>query len=141
MAFSTDSDLEIRRAGILQLLPNGASAQRRLAEEELVADIERLWRRPACAARGIDWRSQPFDPARADPRELKRLSVLKTLVYAHEHLMKYGGEADGFERMREVYEREYQNELRVLLDAGLNYDWPNDDADRPTPASRLLERA
>jgi len=148
MAYSTDIDLENRRSGILQLLPNGARQQRTLAEEELLADLERIWYRPAATARYLDWMQQRFDPTRVDPAELKRLSVLKTLVYAHEFLMKYGGaEADGFERHRDFYEREYQAELRKALDAGLAYDWPNAGGaagsadDRPAPAPRLLERA
>lgn len=145
MPFSTDQDLERRRAGILDLLPEGATALREVAEEELLDDIERQWYRPAAAAMGLDWRSAPLDPQRLDPGALKRLSVLKTLALAHEHLMKYNAaEADGFERHRALYQREYEQALERLVRAGLRYDWDNSGqatAGRGSAPCRSLERA
>lgn len=124
MAFSTDQDLEKRRAGILELLPEGADSLRELAEEEILDDLERQWYRAAAAALGLDWRTAPMQPQRLDPQALKRLSVLKTLALTHEQLMKYNSaEADGFERHRDLYAREYRELLHHFTRTGLRYDW------------------
>lgn len=144
MAFSTDADLEKRRAGILALLPSGADDLRALAEEELLDDLERQWYRAAASARGLDWRNAPMLPERLDAQALKRLSVLKTLVLAHEQLMKYNSaEADGFERHRTLYEREYRALLERLVHSGLRYDWDGSGqatAQETTAAQRRLVR-
>ncbi len=146
MAYSTDLDLELRRAGIRELLPDGGRQLRQLAEEHLLEDLELRWYRPAALARGLDWRLTPMDVTRLEPTQLKRLSVLKTLVYAHEHLMRYGQDAaDGFERHRERYAREYEDELDRRVAAGLDYDWDENDTvsafERAAAVPGRLERA
>jgi len=144
MPFSSDADLEKRRAGILALLPEGADGLRELAEEELLDDLERQWYRAAAAARGLDWRSSPMQAQRLDPAALKRLSVLRTLALLHEQLMKYNSaEADGFERHRAMYEAEYRDLLERLVRTGLRYDWDGSGTAEPqetSPAPRRLVR-
>ncbi len=142
MAYSTDQDLENRRAGILALLPDGGHPHRVLAEEQLLDDLERRWYRPTAQTRGLDWRTRPMDPDRFAPDELRRLSILKTLACVHEFLMKYGKlEADGFERHRDLYEREYRNELRLLVEAGPAYTWESGEPEPGVRSARTLERA
>ena len=144
MTFSTDQDLERRRAGILELLPDGAEALRELAEEEALDDLCRQWYRAAAAARGLDWRLFPMRAERLDPAPLKRLSVLKTMALIHEQLMRYNNaEADGFERHRALYESEYRRLLDRLTHSGLSYDWDGSGDATPvehTAAARRLVR-
>lgn len=144
MPYSTDQDLERRRAGILALLPEGAAALREMAEEELLDDIERQWYRAAAAARGMDWRTMPMQPSRLELQALRRLSVLKTLAVIHERLMQYNkGESDGFERHRLLYEKEYAALLEKLVRSGLRYDWDGSglaDTVETTAARRQLLR-
>lgn len=141
MHFCTDQDLERRRAGILELLPQGAAPLRELAAEELTDDLDRCWYRGAAAARGVDWRTRPLRPEALDPALLRRLCVLKTLVLAHEQLMRYNSaEADGFERHRALYDREYRELLASLAGNELRYDWGPGVSAQPTATLRRLER-
>ena len=124
MAFSTDSDLTARRPSLLDLLPDGTDTIRTLAEEDLLQDLNRKWFLDAARDRGIDPRAHPLRMDGLEPAQLKRLSVLKTLVYAHEQLMKHGApEPDGFERQRDQYELAYREAFEELLRAGIDYDW------------------
>lgn len=146
MAYSTDADLELRRADILDLLPDGADALRGLAEEQMLKDLERSWFLPTAKNRGVDPRTNPFDPARCVDAELKQLSTLKTLVCVHEHLMRHNSQdPDGFERLRDFYEKAYRTELAELCRSGLDYDWDGSGdlatSEKATQAPRTLMRA
>lgn len=145
MAFSTDNDLTARRPSLLDLLPNGAEAVRELAEEDLVQDLDRRWFHDAARDRGIDPRAHPLRIDGLNAAQLKRLSVLKTLVYAHEQLMKHGSpEPDGFERQRDAYEQAYREAFEELLRAGIDYDWDasgvTDRTEKAKAAPRRLRR-
>lgn len=145
MAFSSDGDLLVRRPALLELLSGGADAIRALAEEDLLQDLDRRWFQDAARDRGIDPRAYPLRSAGLNPGQLKRLSVLKTLAYAHERLMKHGSpEPDGFERQRDGYERAYGEALEELLRAGVEYDWDGsgvaDRTEKSKPAPRRLRR-
>ncbi len=141
MAFSSDSDLTARRPALLDLLPDGTESIRTLAEEDLLEDLDRKWFRDAARDRGVDPRVRPLRSDGLNPDQLKRLSVLKTLVYAHEQLMKIGSpEPDGFERQRDAYELHYREAFEELLRAGVDYDWDESGVTDRTEKARITPR-
>ncbi len=129
MPFSTDQDLKLAYAGIMDLLPADYadwSPQRGRAEALLLDDLDRLWFRKAAAAQKHDWRAQPLDPARLGAAQLKPLSVLKTLECVFEFVRALHPQADGYERAAGGYREQYLEALRASIKAGLDYDWSGD---------------
>jgi len=126
MAYSTDSDLELKRNGIVDLLPDGTSGIRAMAESDMLHDLELLWYRSAAETMGYDWRETPMNAENLVESELKRLSVLATLRAIYEHLMLESEDISAYERMRDKYDEQYQKMLQQLIDAGISYDWDED---------------
>lgn len=140
----TDADLELRRHGITEMMPDGTALIRSQADSDVAEDLDRLWYRRAATERGIDWRETPLDTDEMTASEVKRLAVLRTLTLIHEHLMQVGKDPTGYERLRDMYAKEYSVVLLQACDAGFSYDWDAsgtvDDDERhiSRPAPRLV---
>ena len=107
--------------------------------------IELLWYRPQCREYNIDHRSTVFNSDLfLDVTQLRRLSVFKALELAYLFLMKDAIEPDAFERQKGTFKGMYQEELKEVLTAGLDYDWDGSgdiaDTEKSAPQLRRLQR-
>lgn len=146
LVYCTDQDLVDVRSNILNFGVNSWKDQR----DEAMAIIDRAlevgWYRREAEHLGVDWRSHTMDRTlflNADA-QLKRLACYKALELAFRYLMKESPEPDSFERMKDLYKGEYNEELRAVLSAGLDYDWDGSGAlaasEKARPARRRLKR-
>jgi hypothetical protein len=143
--YCSDADLVKIRPNILQLGVVDWEAQR----EEAYAIINRVitarWYRPAAPSMGIDPNVTAFNPEYLTDGLFLRLEVYKTLELAYLHLMKGGQDEDGFERQMKIFRNRYNEELALILDIGIDYDWSGsgdlDDDEKYIRAPRRLKRS
>lgn len=127
--YCTEDDLQKIRPNIMSLGVDDWSDQ--IEEAGFIVDraIDTYWYRRVAEENDIDWRETPFDRELClnASTELKRLACYKTLEICFLYLMKHMREADAFEREREIFKKMYNEELLVVLDTGVGYDWDEDD--------------
>jgi hypothetical protein len=127
MTYAVDADLVKVRPNILSLGVADWEVQREEAYSIINRIIIRRWYREAAKIMGYDPNLTSFEPEQVANDCLKRLEVYKTLELAYLYLLKGGGEEDGFERQMEIFRRRYNDELNLLFDSGIDYDWSGDD--------------
>ena len=144
MTYCTDQDLLNYRADILSLNVASWETQRDEAFAIINRAIIARWYRKAASVMGVDPSVTAFDPDLVMNDGLQRLECFKTLELAYFYMTKNTSEADGFERLRLIFKREYGEELDSVLGMGLTYDWDADgvvDTDEVTiQAPRRLSR-
>lgn len=128
MAFITNSDLVKERKNILQLGVADWADQIAEAHRQVIRILEARWYRKVAPAMGIDPTEVSFDESRVNADQLKKLETYKALELAYSYLVVETEEVGGFERLRDYYRRLYQDELREVLNAGVDYDWDQDQA-------------
>ena len=143
--YSQDADLVVVRPNILNLGVSGWDTQAKDAFDVINRTLIARWYKDVALEHNIlDWRTTEFDPERVDADQLTKLSVYKTLEFSYMHLMKDSPEADGFERESNFFRDRYNEELRIILGLGVNYDWDEDDTisaeEKYTPQIRRLVR-
>ena len=136
--YCTDEDLVAKRPKILTYgvtsFESGDTDVISEATEIIDRVIEARWYREAAGNFGYDFRDTPFNQERLDGydsdaenpaanTQLKRLAIYKSLELAYEYLMKDSPDQDGFERQMDNFAKKYKEELAIVLDVGLNYDW------------------
>lgn len=143
--YCADADMAAIRPDILSLGVSDWDAER----EEAYAQINRIitlrWYREAAKTMGYDPNVTAFNPEQIANSCLKRLETYKALELAYLKLMKGGPEEDGFERQMEIFRKRYNDELKLLFDLGIDYDWSGndivDDDEKYIRAPRRLKRA
>lgn len=135
--YSNDEDLLERRSNITNLGIAEWQLIHYKSRDIINRDIEAGWYRQACEATGkrnyniplsyIDYRTTPFVPARMLNWiiQLKDLSVFKTLELVYEYLSK-DVEEDVFMKLSDRYKKKYNDELKRVIKAGIDYDWDAD---------------
>jgi hypothetical protein len=126
MAYSTDSDLLKIRSTIMSLGVDDWSDFHNLAKTAIDKDLEAKWYRTAALAAGYDWKYTPFD---ADlllnsATQLKDLSCYKTLFLIYRYLAQDTTiDRDAYGQQRTYWAMVYDEELKSVIDRGLDYDW------------------
>jgi len=144
--YCDDSDLVDKRPKILTYGVSTFEDQITEATSIINRIIEARWYREAAGNFGYDYRETQFDPDNLldSETQLKRLAVFKSLELAYELLMKDAPDQDGFERQMNNFAKKYKEELAIVLDVGLNYDWDAGGAitsdERYQKSARTLER-
>lgn len=145
MTYCTDADLVKYRSTILDLGVTDWAEQRQEAYEMINRVIRARWYRVASREMGYDYRLTAFNPSLVMNDCLKRLECFKTLELAYMILKKDGPEADGYERAEKSFRNRYNEELEVILSAGVDYDWDGDgvqnDDEATVRVTRRLVRA
>lgn len=143
--YCTDPDLQKVRPNIVDLGVNSWATQREEAFDIINRVIKVRWWMSASRIMGIDPATTDFNPAQVKAGSLTRLEVYKTLELAYLHLMKGGKEEDGFERQMEIFRTRYNDELLLVLDMGVEYDFDADgtiaDTEKFVRAPRRLMRS
>lgn len=123
MTYCTDSDMEKYRPNILGLGVSDWESQREEAYSMINRVIIARWYRKAAPEMGYDPNTTFFDPSWVREGTLTRLEAFKAIELAMMHLKKDTPEEDGFERMEKSFRRRYNEELEMVLAAGIDYDW------------------
>lgn len=143
--YCTDADMEKIRPNILQLGVTDWSNERDEAYSLINRIITARWYNKAAEIMGVDPRATAFTPANVESGTFQRLETYKALELAYLKLMKGGAEEDGFERQMEMFRKRFNDELLLILDIGINYDWDNnelvDDDEKFIRSPRRLMRA
>ena len=127
--YCTDNDLLLKRPKILNYgvstFESGDTDVISEATEIINRVIEARWYRETAGNFGYDFRDTPFnqDSLSNDGVQLKRLAVYKSLELAYEFLMKDSPDQDGFERQMNNFAKKYKEELAIVLEVGIDYDW------------------
>ena len=146
MAYCTSADLAEYRPNILSLGVADWTATIAKADAQINRAIEKQWYRPECVARGLDYRSTPFDPdlLLTFATQIKEASVYLSLKLAYMYLMKDSAEADAFERQMNLFGKMFKEELIETLSSGIDYDWDGNDeigaSEKLAPKVRRLRR-
>lgn len=128
MTYCVDDDLLKYRSNIMTLGVDDWSEQRNEAYRLINRVISARWYRTAAPEMGVDPRAIVFDPTKVREGTFEALEAFKTLELAFIILKKEGPEADGFERFEESFRKKYNEELELILAAGIDYDWNADDS-------------
>lgn len=143
--YSEDADLLKVRPNIMGLGVTDWQTQREEAYSIINRTITVRWWKTAAVEMGYDPNVTSFNPEQVVDGTLTRLEVYKTLELAYLHMMKGGPDEDGFERQMEIFRRRYNDELLLLLDVGIDYDFSGDgaqdDDEKYIRAPRRLHRA
>ena len=135
--YSKDKDLLEIRSNIINLGIAEWQLSHYKSRDVINRDLESGWYRQACEATEqnnynvplihIDYRTSPFVPARMLnwSVQLKDLSVFKTLELVYEYLSK-DAEEDVFMKLSDRYKKKYDDELKRVIKAGIDYDWDAD---------------
>ena len=126
--YCEDDDLLKYRPNIMNLGVNDWSDQREEAYRLINRVISARWYRTAAPEMGFDPRVTVFAPSKVRADTFKALEAFKTLELAFIVLKKEGPEQDGFERFEESFRKKYNEELELILAAGIDYDWDADSA-------------
>lgn len=84
-------------------------------------DLDLAWYRQAASARGV---TDLFDPALLDTTKLYRLGVYKALFIAFQRAARSDNESRA--EMRDYWAQMYREELNLVANAGLPYNWDTD---------------
>jgi len=120
--YSVDADLVEVRPNILQLGVDDWTFKHKEAFSAINRVVEVRWYKEAALEYSLDWRDNAFSPDLVEEGYFKDLSVNKTLELAYLYLMN-AGESDPFERQMRIFRDRYNEELKILLATGINYDW------------------
>jgi len=144
--YHTEDDLVEVRPDILSYGASDLEPQMLEGESIINRTIESRWYRAAAAENGLNFHTTVFNPAlllNADD-QLKRLAVYKSLQLSYLYLMKEAPEPDAFERQMSTFRKLYEEELQLVLGAGLDYDWDESGAieagENLQPTYRRLQR-
>lgn len=121
--YSTDADLLKYRSDILSFNVDSWSDQHDEAYSIINRIIQARWYRDAAVKMGYDPNLTLFDPTLIKTGTLTRLEAFKTLELAFMVLKKNAPEEDGFERFEKSFRDRYNEELAIILDVGIDYDW------------------
>lgn len=144
--YHTEDDLVEVRPDILSYGASDLEPQMLESESIINRTIESRWYRAAAAENGLDFRTTIFDPALMlnGETQLKRLATYKSLQLSYLYLMKEAPEPDAFERQMSTFRRLYEEELLLVMGAGLDYDWDESGAieagENLQPTYRRLQR-
>jgi len=140
--YSTDADLVKIRPNILSLGVDDWTEQHKKAFAIINRVIELRWYKDAAKEYSLDWRDTAFSPDLVEDGYLKDLSVYKTFELAYLFLMK--GTDDPFEKQMKAFRDRYNEELKMVLAMGINYDWDGSgvvvDTERYQRTPRRLTR-
>lgn len=127
LPYSDDDDLISRRPNITNLGIAEWQLSHYKARDIVNRDIESGWYRKACESNNVDFRLTLFVPARMLnwSVQIKDLSVFKTLELVYEYLAKDVTE-DVFLSLSNKYAKKYEDELKRVIKAGIDYDWDAD---------------
>jgi len=131
--YSTESDLEITRGDILDVLSGTGTVfvvtdfQDRAAEI-VDRDLVSYWYRDEATDREYDYTETTFDRDKllSVGTELRNLHVFKTIELIMMHEFSRTTEESGFEREMKYFARRYADELKDVLAHGISYDWDDD---------------
>lgn len=123
VTYCTDDDLLKYRPNIMDLGVDDWSEQRAEAYRLINRVITARWYRTAAPEMGFDPRVTVFDSTKVRADTFKALEAFKTLELAYTTLKKDGHEEDGFERAEKSFRKKYNEELELILAAGIDYDW------------------
>lgn len=143
--YCTDADMVKIRPNILSLGVSDWEDVRGEAYSMINRIITVRWYREAAKIMGYDPNTTAFNPEQVKNNCLLRLETYKALELAYLHLMKGSQEEDGFERQMEIFRKRYNDELKLIFDIGVDYDWSGndivDDDEKYIRAPRRLKRA
>jgi len=123
MAYSTDADLEFRRPDILGLGTDSFTEYHDAAKEMIDRYLDVNWYRQNAVERGADPAVDLFDPTLIqDDTTLKDASTYLTLSIIYESMRKNLIE-DGFTSLMEKYREDYDREIELIINVGIDYDW------------------
>ncbi len=107
--------------------------------------INTKWYKDNSAQRSMDFRVTPFDPALLSDSgaQVKRLATFQTLKLIYESLIT-GPDDENIMQMDRFIGR-YNDELELVMDEGIDYDWNDDGTIQPDekaekPAVRTIVR-
>ena len=142
--YSTDSDLRKYRPNIMEF-GDDWSDQREEAYAIINRLIETRWYRKAAIEMGYDPIVTLFDSTKVKGELLKRAECFKTLELIFMYLKKEVSEEDGYERFEKTFRDRYNEEISLVLAAGIDYDWSGsgvfEDEELKVRVSRRLVRA
>lgn len=151
--FCNDNSLMRYRPNIMNLLPTGIltwASQINQAEAEVLRILERRWYQEAAREQGLDYISVPFDKdkildaasasAEEPDTQITNLCAFKALALIYEYLGIETADASGFERYRDHFAKRFTDELRVVLEVGVSYDWDASGEFEQTEAKQRVPR-
>jgi hypothetical protein len=128
LVFHNNEDLVEYRPNIFNYGVEDFTTQMEEAEAIISRAVDAKWYRNRATDYGLDWRVTTFDINKLVPSQLRRLAVYKSLSLIYLILMKDAANPDIFERQSETFKKMYTDELKEVLDSGLDYDWDEDSS-------------
>jgi hypothetical protein len=146
LLFHDESDLIKVRPDIMNYGITDFNEQLLESENIIIRTLEHRWYRNRADDYGLNWRNTPFDATLllTAATQLKRLAVYKSLQLIYLFIQKETPEPDAFERQSNSFKKLYAEELKEVLDSGLDYDWSGtgsiDSGENIQPRIRRLFR-
>jgi len=147
LLYHSDDDLTAIRPNIFSYGITDFEELMEKSESIINRSLEANWYRGVATNNGLDFRTTVFNPELLlnGTTQLVALASYKSLQLIYLFLMKeQGSEPDAFERQSGTFKKLYGEEMKEVLDAGLDYDWSDDgniDAgENIVPRIRRLER-
>ena len=112
------------------------------AEAQINDRLDTAWYRGAARERGIDYVETRFDPDLVTvTSQIKAVAVYLTLALVYESVSRSDDETDPFAQLGRRYRNLYMVEIEALLQAGIDYDYEDDDdPEHDTAMPRVLKR-
>ena len=122
-------------------------AEKHIEAAKIINRDLKAWYSKAAEERDIDSELIPFEPDKLlnAKDELCRLSCFKALELVYDHLTKDMAE-DPFAIQRDYFSKKYAEELSIIMETGLDYDWDSSggiellEKENPKPRLRQIER-
>lgn len=147
MAYSNDSDLIEIRSNILDYGIADWSSKHDDAKRKIDRILASSWYKSIASDNNVDYIDNPFDSTKLlnSGTQLKELACYKTLELIYLELTKDTSEEDGFERQRKIFKALFNEELNLVLNSGLDYDWDSSGVvsleEKLQPVKRRLHRS
>lgn len=144
--FCQELDLVEERPGIMGYGVSSWDGKINEATDLVLRDLDYNWYRGAAEGFGVDWRTYPMDvDLLYSSQHIKRLAVYKTLELIYRFLRKDAPvDQDAFEPQMKMYTKLYNDELKIVCQYGVDYDWDSSggisDEEEKTQGQRRLTR-